>query len=120
MKYPTTQISLGKPNSTAGRALAKSNKLRRRKHKEPVFAAAPQQAAIARLASDTPGFYREHITSGRGISLLTGFSAFLSTYDDQFIKIVQEEGQYVMYVEDLMKDQKKGRVFPFVYNDAMI
>ncbi|XP_006144533.1 interleukin-33 isoform X2 [Tupaia chinensis] len=81
-----------------------------RKHKEPVFAAAPQQAAIARLASDTPGFYREHITSGRG------FSAFLSTYDDQFIKIVQEEGQYVMYVEDLMKDQKKDKMLLHPYD----
>lgn len=49
--------------------------------------------------------------------LVTEHSASLSTYNDQFITFVFEDGSYEIYVDDLMEDQEKGRLFPFVYND---
>lgn len=52
--------------------------------------------------------------------LVTEHSASLSTYNDQFITFVFEDGSYEIYVDDLMKDQEKGRLFPFVYNDIMM
>lgn len=52
-------------------------------------------------------------------SLVTEYSASLSTYNDQSITFVFEDGSYEIYVEDLGKDQEKGRIFPFVYNDTM-
>ena len=47
--------------------------------------------------------------------LVTEHSASLSTYNDQFITFVFEDGSYEIYVDDLMEDQEKGRLFPFVY-----
>lgn len=52
--------------------------------------------------------------------LVTEHSASLSTYNDQFITFVFEDGSYEIYVDDLMKDQEKGRLFPFVYHDIMM
>lgn len=49
--------------------------------------------------------------------LVTEYSASLSTYNDQSITFVFEDGSYEIYVEDLGKNQEKGRIFPFVYND---
>lgn len=54
------------------------------------------------------------------LPLLTEYSASLSTYNDQFITFVFEDGSYEIYVEDLQKDQKKGRIFSFVYNNRMM
>ncbi|XP_010855398.1 PREDICTED: interleukin-33 [Bison bison bison] len=47
-------------------------------------------------------------------------SASLSTYNDQFITFVLEDGSYEIYVEDLIDNQEKGRLFPFVYNNIMM
>lgn len=52
--------------------------------------------------------------------LVTEHSASLSTYNDQYITFVFEDGNYEIYVEDLGKDQEKGRIFPFVFNDIMM
>lgn len=52
--------------------------------------------------------------------LVTEHSASLSTYNDQFISFVFEDGNYEICVEDLIGDQEKGRLFPFVYNDIMM
>lgn len=40
--------------------------------------------------------------------------------NDQFISFVFEDGNYEICVEDLIGDQEKGRLFPFVYNDIMM
>ncbi|KAF5912775.1 hypothetical protein HPG69_007765 [Diceros bicornis minor] len=47
-------------------------------------------------------------------------SAFLTTYNDQSISFVFEDGSYEIYVEDLRKNQEKGRMFPLVSNDIMM
>lgn len=52
--------------------------------------------------------------------LVTEHSASLSTYNDQFITFVFEDGSYEIYVDDLIGDQEKGRLFPFVCNDIMM
>lgn len=52
--------------------------------------------------------------------LVTEHSASLSTYNDQFITFVLEDGSYEIYVEDLIDNQEKGRLFPFVYNNIMM
>ena len=52
--------------------------------------------------------------------LVTEHSASLSTYNDQSITFVFEDGNYEIYVDDLGKDQEKGRVFLFVFNDIMM
>jgi interleukin-33 len=50
-----------------------------------------------------------------GISPITESRASLSTYNDQSVSFVLEDGSYVINVEDLRKDQEKGRLFPCAY-----
>ncbi|TKC33749.1 hypothetical protein EI555_009817, partial [Monodon monoceros] len=56
----------------------------------------------------------------RSWNTLDQHSASLSTYNNQCITFVFEDGNYEIYVEDLGKDQEKGRIFPFVFNDIMM
>lgn len=49
--------------------------------------------------------------------LVTEDFASLSTYNDQSISFVIEDGSYEIYIEDLSGQQEKGRMFPCVYND---
>lgn len=41
--------------------------------------------------------------------------ASLSTYNDQSVSFVMENGCYVINVEDSGKDQEKGKLFPHIY-----
>lgn len=50
-----------------------------------------------------------------GTSLLTQSPASLSTYNDQSVSFVLENGCYVINVDDSGKDQEQGRVSPHVY-----
>ena len=50
-----------------------------------------------------------------GTSPLTQSFASLSTYNDQSVSFVMENGCYVINVEDSGKDQEKGKVFPHIY-----
>ncbi|KAB0398937.1 hypothetical protein E2I00_000405, partial [Balaenoptera physalus] len=59
-------------------------------------------------------------TTATGLPSIKEHSASLSTYNDQSITFVFEDGNYEIYVDDLGKDQEKGRVFLFVFNDIMM
>ncbi|XP_008056245.2 interleukin-33-like [Carlito syrichta] len=53
-----------------------------------------------------------------GSSPITESFASLSTYNDQSVTFVMEEGSYEIYVEDLGKDQEKGKVLLHYYESS--
>ncbi|XP_008055365.2 interleukin-33-like, partial [Carlito syrichta] len=59
-----------------------------------------------------------HTLSTTGSSPITESFASLSTYNDQSVTFVMEEGSYEIYVEDLGKDQEKGKVLLHYYESS--
>ncbi|CAI9158918.1 unnamed protein product [Rangifer tarandus platyrhynchus] len=55
-------------------------------------------------------------TTPTGHPSIKEHSASLSTYNDQFITFVFEDGSYEIYVDDLMKDQEKDKVLLRYYD----
>ncbi|XP_044776548.1 interleukin-33 isoform X2 [Neomonachus schauinslandi] len=122
MKYSTTKISPAKMNSSASKALVKSPKLRKSQQKaEEVCQMYFMQLRSGLIIEKTACYFRKEITKKHsprtGISLVTEYSASLSTYNDQSITFVFEDGSYEIYVEDLGKDQEKDKVL-FRYYDS--
>ncbi|KAM6182199.1 interleukin-33 [Erethizon dorsatum] len=85
------------------------------KHKEKYqVLAAYEQPALKNSFFEVLGIQGRtiapNIPSIGGISLVTESCASLSTYNDQSVSFVLEDGSYVINVEDLGKDQKKDKV----------
>ncbi|XP_036734740.2 interleukin-33 isoform X1 [Manis pentadactyla] len=92
------------------------------KYKEQhlVFAAYRQQ--LEHLEKSAEGFafdipMVQKCPTATDVPSIQEYSASLSTYNDQFITFVFEDGSYEIYVEDLQKDQKKDKVL-FRYYDS--
>ncbi|KAF3814280.1 hypothetical protein GH733_018379, partial [Mirounga leonina] len=116
MKYSTTKISPAKMNSSASKALVKSPKLRKSQQKaEEVCQMYFMQLRSGLIIEKTACYFRKEITKKH--SPRTEYSASLSTYNDQSITFVFEDGSYEIYVEDLGKDQEKDKVL-FRYYDS--
>ncbi|XP_060009455.1 interleukin-33 isoform X2 [Lagenorhynchus albirostris] len=120
MKYSTTKISPAKMNSSAGKALVKSPKLRTKMYKEKhlVFAACQE---LEHLGPSVKSFAFDKTrvqkyTTATGLPSIKEHSASLSTYNDQYITFVFEDGNYEIYVEDLGKDQEKDKVLLRYYD----
>ncbi|XP_008688088.1 interleukin-33 isoform X1 [Ursus americanus] len=87
------------------------------KERHLVFTACHQQLKED-FACDVPMVQkRTRETNVPSIQGLTEYSASLSTYNDQSITFVFEDGSYEIYVEDLGKDQEKDKVL-FRYYDS--
>ncbi|XP_045877853.1 interleukin-33 isoform X2 [Meles meles] len=117
MKYSTTKISPAKMNSSASKTLVKSPKLRSGKYKEQqhlVFTACHQQLKED-FVCDVPR--AQKCFRAANFPSIQEHSASLSTYNDQSITFVFEDGGYEIYVEDLRKDQEKDKVL-FRYYDS--
>ncbi|XP_027963119.1 interleukin-33 isoform X2 [Eumetopias jubatus] len=122
MKYSATKISPAKMKSSASKALVKSPKLRKSQQKaEEVCQMYFMQLRSGLIIEKTACYFRKEITKRHpprtGISLVTEYSASLSTYNDQSITFVFEDGSYEIYVEDVGKDQEKDKVL-FRYYDS--
>nr|XP_006208216.1 interleukin-33 [Vicugna pacos] len=163
MKYSTTKISPAKMNSSAGKALVKSPKLRKSRQKaEEVCQMYFMQLRSGLIIEKKACYFRKKTTKRhsprkagkydkqhlvlavsqqhlehyeRSVESFTfdnsvvqkhntptdfpsikEHSASLSTYNDQFITFVFEDGSYEIYVEDLGKDQEKDKVFLRYYD----
>ncbi|XP_025768356.1 interleukin-33 isoform X2 [Puma concolor] len=120
MEYSTTKISPAKMNSSAGKALVKSPKLGKSQQKAEEVCQMYFMQLRSGLIKKTACYFKKETTkrhsTRRGISLVTEYSASLSTYNDQSITFVFEDGSYEIYVEDLGKDQEKDKVL-FRYYD---
>lgn len=55
-------------------------------------------------------------TTATGLPSIKEHSASLSTYNDQFITFVLEDGSYEIYVEDLIDNQEKDKVLLRYYD----
>ncbi|XP_039073047.1 interleukin-33 isoform X1 [Hyaena hyaena] len=86
-------------------------------YKHLVFTACRQQPErpVKSLAFDMPMVQKCIGTTG--VSAIQEYSASLSTYNDQSITFVFEDGSYEIYVEDLGKNQEKDKVL-FRYYDS--
>ncbi|XP_046953861.1 interleukin-33 isoform X2 [Lynx rufus] len=120
MEYSTTKISPAKMNSSAGKALVKSPKLGKSQQKAEEVCQMYFMQLRSGLIKKTACYFKKETTkrhsTRRGISFVTEYSASLSTYNDQSITFVFEDGSYEIYVEDLGKDQEKDKVL-FRYYD---
>ncbi|XP_012593664.1 interleukin-33 [Microcebus murinus] len=78
------------------------------------FTAYRQQSTVEHFAFGVPEIQRHtkrfHVPRTTGISPITESFASLSTYNDQSITFVLEDGSYEIYIEDLKKDDKKEKV----------
>ncbi|XP_007112415.1 interleukin-33 [Physeter macrocephalus] len=162
MKYSTIKISPAKMNSSAGKALVKSPKLRKsqqkaeeicpmyfmqlrsglkiekktcyfrkettkrysprtaKKYKEQhlVFAACQELEHLGQSVKSF-AFDKTRVqkyTTATGLPSIKEHSASLSTYKDQSITFVFEDGNYEIYVDDLGKDQEKDKVLLRYYD----
>ncbi|XP_029776002.1 interleukin-33 isoform X2 [Suricata suricatta] len=87
------------------------------KEQHLVFTACRQQLErpVESLAFDMPMVQK--CTKTADIPAIQEYSASLSTYNDQSIYFVFEDGSYEIYVEDLGKNQEKDKVL-FRYYDS--
>uniref|UniRef100_A0A8C6RRI0 Interleukin-33 n=1 Tax=Nannospalax galili TaxID=1026970 RepID=A0A8C6RRI0_NANGA len=134
MKYSTSKISSAKLINTADKTLAKPCQLRSSQHKTKeichVYTMRLRSGLI--IKKETCYFSKEttkrySIKNGKyilaivmslyfshpdfpSISLVTESCASLSTYNDQSVSFVLENGDYVINVEDSGKDQEKDKV----------
>uniref|UniRef100_A0A8C8YD97 Interleukin-33 n=1 Tax=Prolemur simus TaxID=1328070 RepID=A0A8C8YD97_PROSS len=78
------------------------------------FTAYGAQSAVEHFAFGMPEIQNHtrtlHVPSTTGISPITESFASLSTYNDQSVTFVLEDGSYEIYIEDLKKDQEKDKV----------
>ncbi|OWK01176.1 IL33 [Cervus elaphus hippelaphus] len=143
VKYSTTKISPAKMKSSAGKALVKSPKLRKSQQKaEEVCQMYYMQLRsglkiekkvcyfrkeTTRRHSSTAEKREEHLALAtyeqlkhfqRSVNqdITLEHSASLSTYNDQFITFVFEDGSYEIYVDDLIGDQEKDKVLLRYYD----
>ncbi|XP_042769686.1 interleukin-33 isoform X3 [Panthera tigris] len=114
MEYSTTKISPAKMNSSAGKALVKSPKLGKSQQKAEEVCQMYFMQLRSGLIKKTACYFKKETTKRH--STRREYSASLSTYNDQSITFVFEDGSYEIYVEDLGKDQEKDKVL-FRYYD---
>uniref|UniRef100_A0A8C5VIL0 Interleukin-33 n=1 Tax=Microcebus murinus TaxID=30608 RepID=A0A8C5VIL0_MICMU len=120
MKYSTKKISVAKLNSTANKALVKPYELIKSQQKTEEVCHLYSMELRSGLTIEKRACYIRKRTSKRpslgknppqtGISPITESFASLSTYNDQSITFVLEDGSYEIYIEDLKKDDKKEKV----------
>uniref|UniRef100_A0A2K6FKE0 Interleukin-33 n=1 Tax=Propithecus coquereli TaxID=379532 RepID=A0A2K6FKE0_PROCO len=119
MKYSTKKISLAKLNSTANKALVKSCKLTKSQKTEEVCHLYFMKLRSGLTIEKRACYFRKKNTKrpslGKntpktGLSPITESFASLSTYNDQSVTFVLEDGSYEIYIEDLKKDQEKDKV----------
>ncbi|XP_006190388.1 interleukin-33 [Camelus dromedarius] len=163
MKYSTTKISPAKMNSSAGKAVVKSPKLRKSRQKAEEVCQMYFMQLRSGLIIEKKAYYfrkkttkrhsprkagkydKQHLvlavsqqhlehhersvesftfdnsvvqkhTTPTDFPSIKEHSASLSTYNDQFITFVFEDGSYEIYIEDLGKDQEKDKVFLRYYD----
>ncbi|XP_012502845.1 PREDICTED: interleukin-33 [Propithecus coquereli] len=83
--------------------------------KEPLsFAAYREESTVEHFAFGIPKIQKYtrtlYVPSTTGLSPITESFASLSTYNDQSVTFVLEDGSYEIYIEDLKKDQEKDKV----------
>uniref|UniRef100_A0A8C9PZY5 Interleukin-33 n=1 Tax=Spermophilus dauricus TaxID=99837 RepID=A0A8C9PZY5_SPEDA len=133
MKYSTPKISSAKLSSTADRTLVKPCKIRESQQKTKEICHVYCMKLRSGLTIKKKAcYFRKEITkhcsqkTGKGnyvswqqqwvISLVIGVSFFtescasLSTYNNQHVRFIWEDGNYVTNVEDQPKDQEKDKV----------
>lgn len=114
-------LTIQKDNSYFGKEPTKRYSLKSgRKHEDNVSAYSQHVMKRALFAGRsfqpcTPSFDSPSI---QGISLFTESCASLSTYNDQSVSFVLENGCYVINVEDSRKDQEKDKVLLRYYESS--
>uniref|UniRef100_A0A8D2E094 Interleukin-33 n=1 Tax=Sciurus vulgaris TaxID=55149 RepID=A0A8D2E094_SCIVU len=115
LKYSTPKISSAKLNSTADRTLVKPCKIRKSQQKtKEICHVYCMKLRSGLIIEKKACYFRKKITKRcaqkTGVSCVTESCASLSTYNDQHVSFVWEDGNYVTNVEDLPKDQEKDKV----------
>ncbi|XP_004838318.1 interleukin-33 isoform X2 [Heterocephalus glaber] len=111
MKYSTSKTSSAKLNRRGDKALIKSCKQRSGTHKEQYQLLAYEQPILKNSVFKVLGIQGPNTASNiRNIPSIGESCASLSTYNDQSVSFVLEDGSYVINVEDLGKDQEKDKV----------
>nr|XP_040141681.1 interleukin-33 isoform X3 [Ictidomys tridecemlineatus] len=109
MKYSTPKISSAKLSSTADRTLVKPCKIRESQQKTKEICHVYCMKLRSGLTIKKKAcYFRKEIT--KHCSQKTESCASLSTYNNQHVRFIWEDGNYVTNVEDQPKDQEKDKV----------